>query len=88
MLLILAEGSTTGWAVGYVIGIAVVLVVVALVVPILLLARSIGERAAQIDAALGDAVANTAALDELNATIASAEAIVAGLRRGRTRLGG
>jgi len=88
VLLILAEGSTTGWTVGYVIGIAVVLVVVALVVPILWLAHRIGGRAADIDAALGDAVDNTAALAELNTTIESAEAIVAGLRRGRTRLGG
>lgn len=88
MLLILAEGSTTGWAVGYVIGIAVVLVVVALVVPILLLAHRIGGRAAEIDAALSDAVVHTASLGELSATIESADAIVAGLRRGRQRLGG
>lgn len=88
MLLILAEGSNAGWTIGYVIGIAVVLVVVALVVPILLLAHRIGGRAADIDAALGDAVTHTASLDELNATIDSAEAIVAGLRRGRARLGG
>ena len=88
MTLILAEGSTTGWTIGYVIGIIVVVAVVALVVPILLLARSIGNRAADIDDALEDAVTNTAALSELNTTIDSAGAIVAGLGRGRTRLGG
>ena len=89
MLLVLAqEGSTTGWTIGYVIGIAVVVAVVALVVPILLLARSIGNRAAEINDALEDAVTNTAALSELNTTIDSAGGIVAGLARGRARLGG
>lgn len=88
MLLLAQEGSTTGWAIGYTIGIIVVLAVVALVVPILLLARSIGNRATDIDAALEDAVTHTAALGELNTTIDAAGAIVAGLNRGRTRLGG
>ena len=54
--------STTGWAIGYTIGIVVVLVVVALVVPILLLARSIGNEATQINDALTESVHNTAAL--------------------------
>jgi hypothetical protein len=84
---LLAE-SNTGWAVGYTIGIVVVLVVVALVVPILLLARSIGGHAAAIDDSLQDSVENTAALSGLHTTIDSAEAIVAGLERGRHRLGG
>lgn len=88
MTLILAEGSTTGWTIGYVIGIIVVVAVVALVVPILLLARSIGNRATDINDALEDAVTNTASLAELNTTIDSAGAIVAGLGRGRARLGG
>src|SRR6266700_7741267 len=44
--------SHTGWIVGYTIGIVIVLVVVALVVPILLLARSIGNEAPKINAAL------------------------------------
>lgn len=87
-MLLLAQESTTGWTIGYVIGIVVVLVVVALVVPILLLARSIGNRATAINAALEDAVTHTAALQELNTTINSAGAIVAGLKRGRNRLGG
>jgi hypothetical protein len=84
----LADGSLTGWAVGYTIGIVVVLVVVALVVPILLLARSIGRQAQEIDDALRQAVDNTAPLADLRTTIESAEAIVAGLARGRARLGG
>lgn len=86
-IVILAE-STTGWAIGYTIGIMVVLVVVALVIPILLLARSIGEKAGTIDASLEEAVTNTAALKELQTTIESAEIITAGLARGRARLGG
>jgi pilus assembly protein TadC len=80
--------SNTGWTIGYIVGIIVVLIVVALVVPILLLARRIGNQAAEIDAGLQSAVVNTAALSHLNTTIESAEAIVDGLRRGRQRLGG
>jgi hypothetical protein len=85
---VLAAGDTTGWAIGYTIGIIVVLVVVALVVPILLLARSIGREAAEINESLTDSVHNTAALAQLRTTNEAATAIVAGLRRGRTRLGG
>ena len=88
MPILIAEGSNTGWAIGYTLGIIVVLVVVALVVPILLLARSIGRRAAEIDASLQDSVTNTAGLAGLGETIASATSIVAGLERGRKRLGG
>ncbi len=86
----LAAASTgiSGWVVGYTMTIIVVLVVVALVVPILLLARSIGNEASLIDEALGQSVRNTAALKELNTTIEHAEVIVAGLQRGRARLGG
>jgi Protein of unknown function (DUF2561) len=86
--LLAASDSTTGWVVGYTIAIIVVLVVVALVVPILLLARAIGEEATQINDALGQAVHNTAALAQLRTTSESAEVIVAGLQRGRARLGG
>ncbi|MEM8621810.1 MAG: hypothetical protein AAGF73_19060 [Actinomycetota bacterium] len=85
--MLLAE-SNTGWAIGYTIGIIVVLVVVALVVPILLLARSIGDKATDINSALEDAVVNTASLKELETTIESAQIITAGLARGRARLGG
>ena len=77
-----------GWLLGYVIGLVVVLVVVALVVPILLLAHRIGGQAASVNGGLEKAVVNTAALQQLNTTIASATAIVAGLNRGRKRLGG
>jgi hypothetical protein len=82
------SGSTTGWAIGYTITIVVVLIVVALVVPILLLARSIGNEATMINDSLTESVHNTAALAELHTTIEHAEVIVAGLHRGRTRLGG
>ena len=80
--------STTRWAIGYTITVIVVLVVVALVVPILLLARSIGNEAKEIDDSLAESVHNTAALAQLQTTIESAEVITAGLRRGRGRLGG
>lgn len=80
--------SNTPWVVGYTIGIVVVVVVVALVVPILLLAKRIGDQAEEINNGLKGAVTNTAALAHLETTIESAEAIVDGLRRGRTRLGG
>ncbi len=78
----------SGWVVGYTIGIVVVLVVVALVVPILVLAHKIGRQAGAIDASLGDSVHNTAALSQLNTTIDHATEIIAGLQRGRERLGG
>jgi hypothetical protein len=77
-----------GWILGYSITIVVVLVVVALVVPILVLAASIGKEAKMINDSLTQSVHNTAALKGLNTTIDHAEVIVAGLERGRTRLGG
>jgi hypothetical protein len=80
--------AVTGWTIGYTIGIIVVLVVVALVVPILMLAKQIGDGATAINNSLGEAVRNTAPLAELNTTIASAQAITAGLNRGRKKLGG
>lgn len=82
------DTSLTGWVVGYGIGVVLVLVVVALVVPILLLAFSIGKEATMINDSLGQTVHNTAPLKELRTTIDHAEVIVAGLNRGRTRLGG
>ena len=87
-ILAATSDSTTSWAIGYTIAIVVVLVVVALVVPILLLARSIGNEAKEIDDSLAESVHNTAALAQLQTTIESAEVITAGLRRGRGRLGG
>jgi hypothetical protein len=80
--------SHSGWLLGYIIATVVVLVVVALVVPILLLAHRIGGQAKAINTGLEGAEKNTAALENLNVTIASAHAIVAGLNRGRTKLGG
>jgi len=83
-----AGTSTTGWVIGDTIGIIVVLVVVALVVPILLLARSIGNEAPKINAALTEAEHNTAPLGALRTTIEYATVIIGGLQRGRARLGG
>jgi outer membrane murein-binding lipoprotein Lpp len=83
-----ADDSITGWVVGYTITIVVVLVVVALVVPILVLAGSIGKEAKMINDALTQAADNTAGLRQLHTTIDHAEVIVAGLARGRERLGG
>ncbi|WP_239154932.1 hypothetical protein [Amycolatopsis sp. FDAARGOS 1241] len=79
---------TTGWIIGFSIGGTIVVVVVALVVPILVLARSIGRAAPLIDDELKKAERDTASLTELRTTIDHAEVIVAGLRRGRARLGG
>jgi hypothetical protein len=83
-----AQTSFTGWYVGFGIGVLIVLVVVALVTPILVHARAIGKQAAAIDDSLGQSVQNTAALAELRTTIDHAQVIVAGLNRGRTKLGG
>jgi uncharacterized transporter YbjL len=80
--------DTAGWQAGYTIGVIVVIVVVALVVPILLLAHLIGKQAKDINDSLSESVTNTAALAGLHTTIESAEAITAGLRRGRIKLGG
>ena len=78
----------TDWTIGYVIGGVVVVAVVALVVPILILARQIGDEAPKINAALEGAVTNTAPLAALRMTIEHATIIIAGLARGRARLGG
>jgi hypothetical protein len=86
--LVAATTSNFGWIIGFTIGGVIVLVVVALVVPILLLARSIGNEAPKIDAALTDAVHNTAPLGALRTTIEHATIIIGGLQRGRARLGG
>jgi ABC-type sulfate transport system permease component len=80
--------STTGWWLGFTLGFLVLLVVIMLVAPILLLARSIGKEATMINDSLTQAVHNTAPLAALNTTIEHATIIIAGLRRGRERLGG
>jgi hypothetical protein len=82
------DGGITGWVVGYVITIVVVLVVVARGVPSLVVAHSLGNEEKLINDSLTESVHNTAALKGLNTTIDHAEVIVAGLARGRTRLGG
>jgi cbb3-type cytochrome oxidase subunit 1 len=79
---------TTDWTIGYVIGGVIVLVVVILVSAILLLAKQIGDEAPKINTALEGAVRNTAPLAALQTTIEHATMIIAGLRRGRIRLGG
>ena len=84
----LLHGSNAGWTIGWVIGLAVVLVVVALVVSILRLAQQIGDEATDINDSLSKSVHHTAGLRELIITNESATAIVAGLTRGRKRLGG
>lgn len=80
--------STAGWTIGWSIGLAVVFAVVALVVPILLLAQRIGDQATDLNDSLLRSVEHTAALNQLNDTNEAADAIVAGLARGRGRLGG
>jgi hypothetical protein len=82
------ETGVSGWTVGYIIGTGVVAVVVALVSAILAYAKSIGDHALKINESLQHAEHNTAPLSALNTTIDDANAIVAGLERGRARLGG
>jgi hypothetical protein len=78
----------SGWTLGLIIGLVVVVAVVALVTPIILLARRISRQAPRINTALIKAETNTAPLAGLAVTIEHAETIVAGLERGRARLGG
>jgi len=73
---------------GYAIGTTLVAVVVALIAAILAYARSIGDEAPKIKAALKQAERNTAPLAALQTTIEDASAITSGLQRGRARLGG
>lgn len=79
---------STGWIVGFVIFAVVVIAVVALVLPILALAHRIGGQAQAIDDSLQHSVTNTAGLAGLRTTIDHAGVIIAGLARGRARLGG
>jgi hypothetical protein len=65
-----------------------VAIVVALVSAILAYAQSIGDDALKINESLRHAERNTAPLGALRTTIDDADAIVGGLQRGRTRLGG
>jgi hypothetical protein len=83
-----ADTRGSGWTAGYTIGTGVVAFVVALVSAILAYAQSIGDDALKINEALQHAERNTAPLGALHTTIDDANAIVGGLQRGRTRLGG
>jgi hypothetical protein len=92
-MLVLAQPATAepdlfGWNLGLAIGFVVILVVVALVAPILALAGRIGRQAPMINEALTRAQNDTASLADLRTTIDHAQTIIAGLERGRTRLGG
>jgi hypothetical protein len=82
------EPNLFGWNLGFAIAIVVISAVVALVAPILVLAGRIGRQAPMINEALQQAYRNTLALSELQQTINHAGAIIAGLERGRARLGG
>ncbi len=83
-----AEARLFGWYLGFAIAIVLITVVVALVAPILVLAARIARQAPQINAALQQSYRNTLPLAALRDTIDHAEVIVAGLERGRARLGG
>jgi hypothetical protein len=79
---------SAAWIAGYVVGGIVVVAVVVLVTTIIVLAKAIGDEATRINDALTDAVRNTAPLAALRTTLEHATIIVAGLRRGRVKLGG
>ena len=83
-----ADTRGSGWIAGYTIGTGVVAIVVALVSAILAYAQSIGDDAVKINESLQHAEHNTAPLGALRTTIDDANAIVGGLQRGRTWLGG
>jgi hypothetical protein len=78
----------TDWTIGFVIGGVILVAVVVLVVTILMLAKQVGDEAPKINTALEGAVRNTAPLAALRTTIEHATIIIAGLQRGRARLGG
>lgn len=82
------QADLAGWYLGFGIALAVVVVVAILVGWILFLALKIGKYAPLIDDALQQAERNTRALAGLRTTNDHAEVIVAGLARGRARLGG
>ena len=79
---------TTDGTIGYVIGGVVLLAVGVLVAAIIVRAKQIGDEAPKINTALEGAVRNTAPLGALSTTIEHATIIIAGLKRGRQRLGG
>ena len=82
------EPHLFGWNLGFAIAIVVISAVVALVAPILVIAGRIGRQAQMINEALQQSYRNTLPLADLRTTIDHAVAIIAGLERGRARLGG
>ncbi|MGH3980686.1 MAG: hypothetical protein ACRDRZ_17080 [Pseudonocardiaceae bacterium] len=82
------DPSVWGWNLGFAIAIVVIAVVVVLVARILALAARIGQQAPMINEALQRAYHDTLPLAELRTTINHAQVIIAGLQRGRARLGG
>lgn len=77
-----------GFSIGYVLGAIIALAVTVLVLMILVLAWTIGTEAEKINSHLEAAVEHTAPLAALRDTIDHAQVIIAGLARGRERLGG
>lgn len=77
-----------GFTIGYVLGAILALTVTVLVLAILKLAFSIGTEAPKINGHLEAAVEHTAPLAALKDTIEHVTVIIAGLARGRERLGG
>jgi len=75
-----------GWILGYLIGAVVVLVVVALLLLMIRGARRTAEKAEAILAGLHDARDRTAGLWHLDATVSTAERIVAAAADARTSL--
>jgi hypothetical protein len=82
------EPHLFGWNLGFAITIVVITAVVCLVAPILVIAGRIGRQAPMINEALEQSYRNTLPLADLRQTIDHAEVIIAGLERGRSRLGG
>ncbi|MDQ6650421.1 MAG: hypothetical protein M3Z02_09940 [Actinomycetota bacterium] len=77
-----------GWLLGYLIGGLVVVVVVVVLLLMIVGARRTAERAEAVLAALHDARDGTAALWEVQATVSTAERIVAAAAAARGALSG
>ncbi len=77
-----------GWILGYVIGALVVAVVVAVLLMMIAGARRAAEKVEQIVVALDDARDGTAALRDVQATVSTADRIVAAAAAARGALAG
>ena len=77
MLLLAAEGSTTGWTIGYVIGVVVVIAVVVLLTMLVMLVRTIERRVEAIKDTLERAAANTADTALIAETAAQVDGVLA-----------